>query len=145
MCQKTYFLTHYFFYGYLFFLLTISSIFAFTFFYRNFIAPINLFSFAFLILGSICFIRFILIVITTRYKWRFYRISIYRLENKKYSDNYFKYEMFEPCMRLIIKDLLNQFGYKNEYYSLLNKYSKTDTRIEDIKDRLLKSTMRKYE
>lgn len=139
------FLIYYFLYGYLFLLFTVILVFMFHYFYRDLISPYNLFSFIFLVIGIICFVRFFLIAITTRYKWRFYRISIYRLKNRKYSENYFKYEMFEPCMRLIIKDLLRKFGYKKEYQNLFDKYSKTDTRIEDIKDRLLKSAMRKYE
>jgi hypothetical protein len=87
-------------------------------------------------------VRFVLILSTTRYKWRFYRISYYRLRTRGFYENYFKYEMYEPCMRLIVKRLLKEFGFQNEYKEMLREYVKVNHRIEDSKNRLLESVMR---
>jgi len=90
-----------------------------------------------------CFIRFIIILSTTNYKWRFYRISHYRFKNKEYNENYFKYEIYEPCTRLIVKDVLYEFNLKKEYEVLKKKYLRVNQRIEDEKVRLLTQFMRR--
>jgi hypothetical protein len=90
-----------------------------------------------------CFARFVIILSTTNYKWRFYRLSHYRLEKKGYDENYFKYEIYEPCTRLIVKDVLYEYRLKNEYEILKNKYLRVNQRIEDEKARLLAHVMRK--
>lgn len=92
-----------------------------------------------------CFIRFIIILSTTNYKWRFYRISHYRLKKREYNENYFKYEIYEPCTRLIVKDILYEFNLKNEYKVLKTKYLRVNQRIEDEKVRLLTQFMRRNE
>jgi hypothetical protein len=92
-----------------------------------------------------CFIRFIIILSTTYYKWRFYRISHYRLNKRGYSENFFKYEIYEPCTRLIVKNILYEYGLKNEYKLLKNKYLKVNQRIEDEKVRILTQVMRRNE
>lgn len=90
-----------------------------------------------------CFIRFIIILSTTNYKWRFYRISHYRLKKKEFNENYFKYEIYEPCTRLIVKDIMYEFNLKNEYEVLKIKYLLVNQRIEDEKVRLLTQFMRR--
>ncbi len=84
-----------------------------------------------------------LILSTSHYKYRYYKITRYRLENRGFNENYFKYEMSEPCMRLIINDLLREYGYGKQYRVLKDKYAKSDIRIEDLKNRLIKSAMQK--
>jgi len=96
-----------------------------------------------LIPAAYCFVRFIIILATTNYKWRFYRISRYRLEKKGYNEDYFKYEIYEPCTRLIVKDILYEYQLKNEYEALKTKYLRVNQRIEDEKARLLSHVMRR--
>jgi hypothetical protein len=98
---------------------------------------------SFILLIPICytFIRFFLILASTHYKWRFYRITNYRLQTRGFNEAYFKYEMYEPCMRLITKRMLYEYGYQDEYKEMLNKYIKVNQRIEDAKNRLLESVI----
>jgi len=98
-------------------------------------------SFVLLIPLGYAFFRFILILSSTKYKWRFYRLSYYRLKTRGFSEDYFKYEMYEPCMRLIIKNLLNEFGFQNQYAEMNDKYIKVNYRVEDAKNRLLESVI----
>jgi len=84
-----------------------------------------------------CFIRFIRILSTTKYKWRLFRIAHYRLNTREYSENYFKYEIYEPCTRLMVKDILYEYNLKNEYRILKSKYLQINQRVEDQKARLL--------
>ena len=92
-----------------------------------------------------CFVRFIIILSTTYYKWRFYRISHYRLNTREYSENYFKYEIYEPCTRMIVKNVLYEYNLKSEYELLKKKYLKVNQRVEDEKIRLLSHIVRKNE
>ena len=92
-----------------------------------------------------CFIRFIIILSTTNYKWRFFRISHYRLSTRRYSEDYFKYEIFEPCTRMIVKNILYEYDLRGEYELLKKKYLKINQRIEDEKIRLLSHVVRKNE
>ena len=98
-------------------------------------------SFVLLLPMGYAFFRFILILSSTKYKWRFYRLSYYRLKTRGFSEKYFKYEMYEPCMRLIIKNLLNEFGFQSQYVEMKDKYIKVNYRVEDAKNRLLESVM----
>ena len=93
------------------------------------------------IISGIAFVRFLLICGTTTTKWRYYKISIYRLRTRGYKEEYFKYEMYEPCMRLIIKDIFNSFDIFYRYAELYRDFAKKDYRIQDAKDRLLSSFM----
>jgi len=90
-----------------------------------------------------CLGRFIAVISTTRYKWRLYRMAHYRLSTRPYSEDYFKYQMYEPCTRLIVKDVLYEFGLKNEYESLKRKYLKVNQRVEDGKARILAQLVRR--
>jgi len=115
-------------------------------FIRLFTINVNLIKYLqllWLIPTGYCFVRFIIILSSTRYKWRLYRMSHYRLKNRGYSEDYFKYEIFEPCTRLIVKDILFEYNLKNEYIILKNKYLKVNQRIEDEKVRILNQFIRK--
>ena len=139
------YLSIFFLYGYLF--LSGTMIFGFLF-YKFFYTTqgfIRYFQFLWLFPGGYCFVRFLIILSTTNYKWRYYRISHYRLYTRGYSENYFKYEIYEPCTRLIVKDVLLEFDFKDEYKLLKNKYLHVNQRIEDEKDRLLTQVMRSNE
>jgi hypothetical protein len=92
-----------------------------------------------------CLVRFGTILSTTRYKWRFYRISHYRLSRHGYSENYFKYEIYEPCTRIIAKNILYEYGLNKEYETLKRKYLKVNQRIEDEKVRILSQVIRRNE
>jgi hypothetical protein len=90
-----------------------------------------------------CLIRFILILSTTNYKWRFYRMSHYRINTRGYSENYFKYEIYEPCTRLIVKDILYEYNLIEEYKTLESNYLHINQRIEDEKVRMLDQVIRR--
>jgi hypothetical protein len=135
------YITYFFFYGYIFLVTTIGLSVIFAELLRVLYSWAKFISFIFLLPLGYAFVRFILILSTTRYKWRFYRISYYRLQTRGFSEDYFKYEMYEPCMRLIVKRLLKEFGFQNEYKEMFRKYVKTNLRIEDAKNRLLKSVI----
>lgn len=89
-------------------------------------------------------VQFIKIIATTGYKYRYYKIYLYRLRTRGYKDEYFEKEMYEPCFRLIIKDVLFSRGYKNEYYALCKKCAACNMKVEDAKSRLLKKVQQKY-
>ena len=137
------YITRFFLYGYLY--LAGSLIFCFVL-NHLFVAinpPYNYFSLTLILAIGFTFVRFCMILSTTRYKWRFYRLSYYRLQNKGYSEDYFKYEIFEPCTRLIVKDVLYQFNLQKEYKELKMKYLHVNQRIEDEKARLLNYVQRR--
>jgi hypothetical protein len=67
----------------------------------------------------------------------------YRLNTRAYSENYFKYEIYEPCMRLIIRDVLYEYNLRNEYKILKTKYLHVNQRIEDEKTRILSEVIRR--
>lgn len=89
--------------------------------------------------------QFLRILFSTNYKYRYYKINLYRLKTRGYKDSYFECEMHEPCFRLIIKDILFSNGYKNEYYMLKEKCIGKNFRIENAKERLLKKVKHEYE
>jgi hypothetical protein len=136
------YITCFFFYGYVCFALTIVLSVALAELFLVLHGWIKFVSFLLLFPLGYVFVRFVLILAATRYKWRFYRISYYRLRTRGFSENYFKYEMYEPCMRLIVKRLLKEFGFQNEYKEMFRKYVKINHRIEDAKKRLLESVIR---
>jgi hypothetical protein len=90
-----------------------------------------------------CLIRFINIISTTNYKWRFYRMAHYRLNTRGYSEDYFKYEIYELCTRLIVKDILYEYNLRDEYKTLKRDYLYVNQRIEDEKVRLLAQVIRR--
>jgi hypothetical protein len=69
----------------------------------------------------------------------------YRLNTRAYSENYFKYEIYEPCTRLIVKDVLYEYNLKNEYKVLKSKYLQINQRVEDQKARLLSEIIKRNE
>jgi hypothetical protein len=139
------YITYFFFYGYVCLAGTIGLSVILAELLRVSHGAFKFVSFALLLPIGYAFVRFILILATTRYKWRFYRISYYRLQKKGFSESYFKYEMYEPCMRLIVKRLLKEFGFQKEYKEMLQKYIKVNQRMEDAKNRLLESVVRDNE
>lgn len=91
------------------------------------------------IAALICSFMFVNIISTTYTKYRYYKISWYRIKNKGYNEKYFMFEMHEPCFRLMIKDILRRSGFSDEYNQLKKDMSPDNTRIQDAKDRLLAS------
>lgn len=137
--------TKYFLYGYLclFGILVLLS--AGYFAYKHFIFPKNLFSIFFLICSLPVFGQFFRIALSTHHKYRYYKISSYRLKTRGYKDEYFECEMHEPCFRLIIKDLLKTNGYLNEYQMLRSKCRGKNLRVERAKEKLLIKVMKEHQ
>lgn len=147
-CEKSEFtfklLTKYFLYGYLcligiIVLLTLSF-----FIYKKITFPKNLVSVIFIVFSLPLFAQFLRIAISTNHKYRYYKISKYRLKTRGYKDAYFECEMHEPCFRLIIKDLLKSHGYEKEYNELKAKCRGKNLRVERTKERLLEKVMKEH-
>jgi hypothetical protein len=84
-------------------------------------------------------------VISTEHKYRYYKISLYRLKTRGYKDFYFEIEMYEPCFRLIIKDLLFSHGFSEEYKLLRAKCKQKDIRVDRTKEVLLAKVKKQHE
>ena len=80
---------------------------------------------------------FVKYALTSREKWRYYRIGYYRLKTRGFNEEYFKYEMCEPCFRLIIHDLCHEFGFDDEYERMRKLYSSRSVVLELQKQRLV--------
>lgn len=139
------YITKFFFYGYLFLAGSIIIGVLFLYLFTNTSGLIKYLQLLWAIPFFYCFIRLINIISTTRYKWRIFRIAHYRLRTRGYSENYFKYEIFEPCTRIIVKNILYEYNLKHEYKLLKEKYLNVNQRIEDEKARILAHVMRKNE
>ena len=91
---------------------------------KNLLFPMNLFGLlSFLILIPI-FVQFVRIIISTKQKYRYYKITKYRLENREFKEEFFIVEMYEPCFRLIVKDLVtihHKKFTKNRHYPLFKE------------------------
>lgn len=130
-------LKNYFLYGYLCLLGVLALAAAFFFTYNYFPFPKNLLSILFVLCALPLVGQFLRIVFSTNHKYRYYKISLYRLKTRGYKDSYFECEMHEPCFRLIIKDLLKSNGYSKEYYELREKCRGRNLRVERAKEKLL--------
>lgn len=139
------FLTGYFLYGYCCLIGILLFLFLTIYFLQEYSFPLNLFSLlSFLILVPL-FVQFIRIVISTNHKYRYYKISLYRLKTRGYKDSYFEIEMYDPCFRLIIRDLLYNHGYSEEYKTLLKKCKQKDIRVERTKEFLLAKVKKQHQ
>ena len=69
----------------------------------------------------------------------------YRLENREFKEEFFIVEMYEPCFRLIVKDLLYSYGFAEEYKKLKAKCKEKDLRVEKAKERLLAKVKKEHE
>ena len=138
-------ITNYFLYGYLYFFGVLILGFAGYHIYRLFAFPKNLFSISFIVCSLPVLGQFLRIVFSTHHKYRYYKLSCYRLKTRRYKDEYFECEMHEPCFRLIIKDLLKSNGYSKEYYKLRDKTRGKNLRVERARERLLAKVMKEHE
>lgn len=138
------FFTKYFFYGYLFLFFTIlfSVLFKICLGFSSWQKIIALIPFFMIIF---CLSRLIPICFSTKNKWRYFKINNYRLKTRTYNEEWFKYEMYEPCMRLIIKDLCTENNLNSEYRELYEKYSGKNVYVEKVKERLLQEAYKKNE
>jgi glucan phosphoethanolaminetransferase (alkaline phosphatase superfamily) len=135
------YVTYYFLYGYLCLAVTTVLIFFLIFLLKAIPGWIKYSSLFLLVPIGYAFIRFVLILASTHYKWRFYRITNYRLQTRGFNEAHFKYEMYEPCMRLVTRRTLYKYGYQDKYKEMLGKYIKVNQRVEDAKNRLLESVI----
>ena len=135
-------LTKYFLYGYLciigILILFISGYFIFS----TLDYPKNLFSLIFFFLIIPLFCQLCKIIYSTHYKYRYYKISLYRLKTRGYKDSYFECEMNEPCFRIIIKDILKTNNLVSEYNDLCNKCRGRNLRVERAKEQLLSKVIK---
>lgn len=138
------FLTKYFLYGYLCFIGICISSFLTILLLKNFSFPINLLGLVSFVVFILLFVQFARIVISTEHKYRYYKISLYRLKTRGYKDVYFEIEMYEPCFRLIIKDLLFSHGFSEEYRLLRAKCKQKDIRVDRTKEVLLAKVKKQH-
>jgi energy-coupling factor transporter transmembrane protein EcfT len=139
-CFLPLYFSRYFRYGYLFLLLLIIATIAIvaSLGISIIILKIIIILLAFLI-GIYAFVRLLNILFSTKYKWRYYNITIYRLKTRGFNETYFENEMYEPCMRLIIKDLIYNNNNSNNYKKLQMKYINDNYSIDDAKNHLIAS------
>ena len=137
------YITSFFLYGYLFLFGAFLSLTAFYYLYISFQGIYKYIQILWFIPMIYCFVRSIIILTTTRYKWRLFRIAHYRMKTRGYSENYFKYEIYEPCTRLIVKNVLYEYGLKDEYTKLKIQYLKVNQRVEDQKLRMISALLRR--
>lgn len=80
--------------------------------------------FLFILVGVIPCLFFIIKMLTTiPEKYRFYLFICGELEKEGYSDFYFRSYMQAACYQIIIKDVLKQYGFGNEYPALYRNFS----------------------
>ena len=139
------FLTKYFLYGYLCLLGTAFFSFLTILLLKKFIFPVNLLALIFFVALLLFFLQFVRILFSTEHKYRYYKITLYRLKTRGYKDSYFEIEMYEPCFRLIIKDLLYSHGYSEEYKGLKVKCKQRDIRVDRTKELLLAKVKKRYQ
>lgn len=134
----------YFLFGYLCLLGIIILLSAAFFIYKTFLFPKNLISLIFVFCSFPVIGQFLRILFSTHYKYRYYKISLYRLKTRGYKDEYFECEMHEPCFRLIIRDLLISNGLSKEYFELCKKCHGKNLRVEKAKEKLLAKVMKEH-
>ena len=135
----------YFLYGHLFFLGILMSLALGLFIVYKVNFPWNLISVLCLIPAGICLNHYVRILSRTKFKWKFYKVYSYRLAKKPFDEDWFSIHMYEPCMRLIIKDLCKRYGYQNEYLSMYNKYAHENVYLEMKKQEIIDQVKMKYE
>jgi len=134
----------YFLFGYLCLLGIIILLSTAFFVYKYFLFPKNLLSVIFVVGALPVIAQFFRILFSTHYKYKYYKISLYRLKTRGYKDEYFECEMHEPCFRLIIRDLLISNGFSKEYLELCKKCYGKNLRVERAKEKLLAKVMKKH-
>lgn len=127
---------NYFAYGYLFIILIALSLLSIVYIIQ-FGFPYALASLLLLYPAYIGWIHLVRIVASTKTKWKFYKVNYYRLSTRAFSEKWFDEDMYEPCMRLIIRDLCHEFGYINEYHKMYSLYAHRDMKIERAKEAYL--------
>lgn len=134
--------TNYFLYGYLLLAVVALSVFssALAFSSGRIIA-----FFIFAVSAVTAAIFFLKLVFTSREKWRYWRISRYRLLTRSFSEDWFKFEMSAPCYRLMIRDLCYEFGYIAEYERMKRLYSSRRVTLEMQKERLVARVLARKE
>jgi hypothetical protein len=85
----------------------------------------------------------LLITLSFKKKWKYFYITIKRIKSKGYNDNYFSMSMYEPCMRVISKDVLNIFSLSENYSKLKTKYGNEDPYIKASKEKLIRGLKQK--
>ena len=90
--------------------------------------PIKVVALFLLMVGSVLLFRkWLLITILSKKKYRFYKTAVEKLEIGKYDKYYFLNGMYDPCFRIIVKDLLYKYGLKDKYVEL-----KQEKKIQEI-------------
>lgn len=135
----------YFLYGHLFFLGMVISVTAGIKIFMLCSFPFCCLAVLSLIPFGICAKYYIRILSTTKFKWKFYRVSSYRIRKRTFDEEWFCDYMNEPCMRLIIRDLCFEYGYRDEYRSLYKRYAHVNHYLEVRKMQLIEEVKRKNE
>ena len=107
--------------------------------------PYQFFALLALIPFFVCLRYYISILSTTKFKWKFYKVYSFRITKRDFDEEWFCDYMCEPCMRLIIKDLCYEYGYKDEYKVLRDKYSHVNYYLEKRKQELIEQVKRRNE
>lgn len=133
------FLFNYFLYGYLCILGILLCVGIFLPWFLMTAFPFNCAAFLLLLAALPLFAQLWGICAGVRTKYRFYKISVYRLKTRGFKEDYFKYEIYEPCFRLIVRDLCKRNGFFPEYKEMCCRLLKKGMRAGLAKERALRN------
>ena len=68
-----------------------------------------------------------MITILSKKKYRFYKLAVEKLDVGEYDKYYFLNGMYDPCFRIIVKDLLYRYKLEDKYAEL-----KQEKRVQKI-------------
>jgi len=95
--------------------------------------PFNYIALLFLTIGSVLLFRkLVLITALSKKKYRFYKTALEKLESGRYDKNYFLNGMYDPCFRVIVKDLLYQYNRQKDYQDLKDELKIQSIPIETV-------------
>ena len=112
------YLTKYYVYGYCCILgFMIQSL--FIYFATKLPKPFNYVLLGFLLVGTILLFRkWLIITALSKKKYRFYIMAVHMLDKGSYDKNFFLNGMYDPCFRIMVKDLLKSYSLDDKYDEL---------------------------
>ncbi len=125
-------------YGNLFFLLSIVSGILLWFVGHSGLQVFLKWGLLFILIVALLASLFEAVLITSGFKrkLKFYRVTKQRLRKHGFHEEYFRVGMYEPCMRILSKDLLKRIGRPDAYSLLKEKYGNKNQEIEMTKEHL---------
>lgn len=84
--------------------------------------PYNYILSVIIIIPAIILLRkFIIILVLTKKKKQFYDLAVIKSKNNEYDKKFFLKGMYDPCFRIIVKDVLTEYHMSDKYDDLKNE------------------------